>query len=326
MARNPRIESSDGLYHVINRGNYRGFIFKTEGARTSFQKTLFEACQRSGWRLYAYSILSNHFHLCIGTPKGNLSEGMRWLQATFAGRFHKFRKVNGHLFQGRFKSLVVEPGAHWLSLINYIHLNPIRAGLAEPASLASYPWSSLWHFPKRATRPSFMDASWMDYLEDCEDSKGGWIRYQNLLKLRMETESKALAKLEKELNSGWCVGSRKFKEALANEYFAKKGLLRMEKKELQEFNELQWEKYVKTALAALKLQEDAIPGSPYSIRWKLAIANQLKRNSSVSNAWLSQRLTMGAPNAVSNNCGRYRREEEASCEYARKLRNMKYEH
>jgi REP element-mobilizing transposase RayT len=326
MSRNPRIESSDGLYHIINRGNYRAYIFESEGARMAFQKTLFEACERSGWRLYAYCIMSNHFHLCIGTPKGNLSEGMRWLQATFAARFHKYRKVHGHLFQGRFKSLVVEPGSYWLSLIDYIHLNPFNAGIVDQDSLSGYNWSSLWYFPKRSTRPSFMDASWLDYTDDCQDSKGGWVRYLNTLKLRSETNPKLQSKLEKDLNSGWCIGSKEFKEDLASEYFVKKGPLRMEKKELKEFNELQWEKYVQRALAALNLSEEDIANDPYSIRWKLAIASQLKRTSSTSNAWLSRRLKMGVPNAVSNNCGRYQREEEGKCKYAKQLMNMKYEH
>jgi putative transposase len=323
MSRNPRIESSDGLYHVINRGNYRAYIFETEGARLAFQTTVFEACERSGWRLYAYCIMSNHFHLCIGTPKGNLSEGMRWLQATFAARFHKYRKVHGHLFQGRFKLLVVEPGSYWLSLIDYIHLNPLNAGIVDRDSLASYHWSSLWHFPKRSTRPFFLDASWLDYSQDCDDSKGGWVRYVNTLKLRWETNPKLQAKLEKQLNNGWCIGSKEFKEDLASEYLSTKGPLRMEKKE---FNELQWEKFVQIALSELNFSEEDISQSAYSVRWKLAIASQLKRSSSAPNPWLSKRLNMGVPNAVSNNCGRYQREEEIRCEYAKQLKNMKYEH
>ena len=100
----------------------------------------------------------------------------------------------------------------------------------------------------------------------------------------------------------------------------------MEKQELKEFNELQWEKFVQEALSALGLKERSIGDSPYSARWKLAIASQLKRSSSVSNAWLSHRLNMGAPNAVSNNCGRYQRECESDCEFAGRLKNMKYEH
>jgi REP element-mobilizing transposase RayT len=92
MPRALRIETSEGLFHVINRGNYRSCIFETEGAKQSFEKCLFEACERFGWELLGYCLLSNHFHLCITTPRGNLSEGMRWLQSTYAARFNRFRK------------------------------------------------------------------------------------------------------------------------------------------------------------------------------------------------------------------------------------------
>jgi len=80
-------------------------------------------------------MMSNHFHLCLSTPLGNLSGGMGWLQGTYAKRFNGYRKVAGHLFQGRFKTLAVEPGTHLKNLVDYIHLNPVRAGLTPADSL-----------------------------------------------------------------------------------------------------------------------------------------------------------------------------------------------
>ena len=88
---------------------------------------------------------------------------------------------------------------------------------------------------------------------------------------------------------------------------------------------MQWEQFVRKALQQFQFDEGLIPGGRFSEAWKLAIASWLKRHSSVSNAWLSKRLNMGAPNAVSNNCGRYQREREGSCSYAKKLKDMKYE-
>jgi len=108
MARKARFERTGGLYHVINRGSYRSWIFESDGAKKSFEKALLEAAKRSGWILHAYCVMGNHFHLALETPEPNLSEGMRWLQSSFATRFNRFRKENGHVFQGRFKSLVVE--------------------------------------------------------------------------------------------------------------------------------------------------------------------------------------------------------------------------
>ena len=326
MARKPRIESSENVYHVINRGNYRRFIFASEGARNSFERTLDEACERNGWRLFAYGVLSNHFHLCLGTPKGNLSEGMRWLQATFAARFNRLRKESGHLFQGRFKSLLVEPGGHLVTLVDYIHLNAYRAGLEAINALGSYRWSSLHHFPKRSSRAKFLDCSWMEYLEQIDDTAGGWVRYKNVLKLRAKDDPKEVAKLEKELNRGWCIGSPGFKRAVAEDYLKKDGPARIEHEELNEFNRLQWELRTVAALKALGRKEADLQASKRSEPWKLAIASMLKRETSVTNDWLSQRLHLGVANAVSSNCGVYRKNREARCPYARCLTKLKYEH
>ncbi len=104
MARRPRIQFAGALYHIINRGNYRRDIFETEGAAQAFEKCLFEACEKSGWRLHAYVIMRNHFHLAVETPQGNLVKGMHWLQGTFATRFNRFRSEQGYLFQRRAKS------------------------------------------------------------------------------------------------------------------------------------------------------------------------------------------------------------------------------
>src|SRR5690242_1381803 len=108
MPRKLRLEFPGALYHVINRGNYRAHVFGTEGARRAFECCLFEACQKSKWVLHAYVIMGNHFHLALETPEGNLAAGMQWLQSTYATRFNRLRDERGHLFQGRYKALVVE--------------------------------------------------------------------------------------------------------------------------------------------------------------------------------------------------------------------------
>jgi REP element-mobilizing transposase RayT len=112
MARSLRIERANGVYHIINRGNYRHDLFINDGAHEAFERCLFEACEKCGWILEGHCVMTNHFHLVVRTPRGNLSYGMKWLQATFANRYHRFRKVHGKLFQGRFKSLVVEEDAY----------------------------------------------------------------------------------------------------------------------------------------------------------------------------------------------------------------------
>jgi putative transposase len=86
MSRKLRLEYPEACYHVINRGNYRRNLFTGEGSAEAFERTLFEACARFGWRLHAFIIMSNHFHLAVETPEPNLSDGMKWLQGTWAMR------------------------------------------------------------------------------------------------------------------------------------------------------------------------------------------------------------------------------------------------
>lgn len=326
MGRVHRIETSDGLYHVINRGNYRSQIFETDGAKKAFEKVLWEACERFRWDLLAYVLMSNHFHLCLGTPSGKLSAGMQWLQGTFAKRFNRFRGETGHLFQGRFKSLIVEPGRHLLELVDYIHLNPSRAGLCQPERLGHYRWSSLYHFPKRKRRPGFLCNSWMDYEGTLVDDTMGWRRYLGMLCLKGLEDPKDGEETERRLCRGWCISSRSFKKALAMEILEKKETIRLEHDELDDYNQTCWEVALEACLKRLGYTEADASVARYSEPWKLAIASRLKRETSVTNAWLTRRLSMGVPNSVSNLSGVYRRRDESSCVYARKLRSMKYEH
>jgi putative transposase len=127
MARKLRIQYPGAMYHVINRGNYRRDVFESVGAARAFEAALLEACELFGWLLHAHAVMRNHFHLALETPEPNLVEGMHWLQSSFATRFNRFRGENGHLFQGRYKSLLVEDGAALGRVADYIHLNPVRA-------------------------------------------------------------------------------------------------------------------------------------------------------------------------------------------------------
>src|SRR5689334_9938924 len=95
------------VYHVISRGNYRAQVFKDEATKAAFVKCLDEVCEKAGWVVHAWCVMSNHYHVCLQTPRANLVEGMRWLQSTFAIRFNRLRDERGHLFQGRYKALPV---------------------------------------------------------------------------------------------------------------------------------------------------------------------------------------------------------------------------
>ena len=141
MARPLRIEFPGALYHVTARGNARAPIFLEDADRQLLLATLGDAHERHGWLCHAYCLMPNHYHLLLGTPEANLSQGMRQLNGLYTQRFNRRHDRVGHVFQGRFKGILVERGAHLLELARYIVLNPVRAGIVACAE--AYRWSSL---------------------------------------------------------------------------------------------------------------------------------------------------------------------------------------
>ena len=234
-------------------------------------------------------------------------------------RFNRYRKENGHLFQGRFKSLLVEPGKHWRDLVDYIHLNPVRAGLVPVSALRSCPWTSLHEFPKRKSRPGFLDCRWMDYDELLSDSPSGWRRYAGALSLKDEEDPEELEKLERRLCRGWCVGGKAFKEEVARELLGRPVAVRLEKEQLEELNRSQWEILLQALLAALGKGNSDIRPEKRAPAWKKAIVSRMRELSSVSSAWLGERLELGAGRRVNALCSYYERTAKRNCEWARLL-------
>ena len=149
MARRLRVEFPGAVYHVVARGNDRREIFLDDADRRQFLKTLEAAIAQFGLRLHACCLMPNHYHLVLGTPRGNLSRTLAWLQTTYTARFNARHRRRGHLFQGRYKAQLVEADAYARRLVEYVHLNPVRPRQknqlippARAAELLRYPWSS----------------------------------------------------------------------------------------------------------------------------------------------------------------------------------------
>jgi REP element-mobilizing transposase RayT len=145
MARKFRVEYEGAIYHVMNRGDRRELIFLDDEDRQRFLDTLGEACCKTGWQVHALCLMPNHFHLVVETPQPNLVAGMKWLLGTYAARFNRRHKFFGHLFSGRYKTLIVDgSGTGYLKTVcDYVHLNRARARLLTPEQpLAEYRWSS----------------------------------------------------------------------------------------------------------------------------------------------------------------------------------------
>ena len=140
MARPLRIEFSGALYHVTARGNAQQDIYLTDEDRQAFLTLLQRACERYYWLCHAYCLMSNHYHLLIETQTPTLSKGMKYLNGTYTQAFNRRHKRVGHVFQGRYKGILVEKDSYLLELSRYIVLNPVRAHMVRSAK--DWPWSS----------------------------------------------------------------------------------------------------------------------------------------------------------------------------------------
>jgi len=155
MARQWRIEFPGALYHVMSRGNGRQDIFLSDNDRHLFLTLLEELSERFSVEIYAYVLMSNHYHLLLKTIDSNLSRAMQWFGTSYTRKFNLNNWHSGHLFQGRFKSIIVENEAYLLRLSCYIHRNPLRAGIVQ--RLVEYYWSSYRFYAYKKKPPDWLN-------------------------------------------------------------------------------------------------------------------------------------------------------------------------
>jgi REP element-mobilizing transposase RayT len=142
MARPLRLEFAGALYHVTSRGNERKSIYLEESDFETFLGLFGDVCKRYHWVIHSFYLMKNHYHLLVETPDGNLSKGMRQLNGVYTQLINRKYQRVGHLFQGRYKAILVDKYSYLLELNRYIVLNPIRARMVD--NLDEWPWSS-WH-------------------------------------------------------------------------------------------------------------------------------------------------------------------------------------
>jgi len=154
MARPLRIEYAGAVYHVTSRGNEKKPVFKDDHDRESFLNALQHVNKRYNWICHAYCLMTNHYHILIETPEGNLSIGMRQLNGVYTQLFNKWHGRTGHLFQGRYKAILIQKDSHLLEVCRYVVLNPVRAKMVEQPE--DWKWSSyLATAGKTKPHPSF---------------------------------------------------------------------------------------------------------------------------------------------------------------------------
>ena len=140
MSRPLRIEYPGAVYHITSRGNEKKPVFKDDQDRENFLNTLQHVNKRYNWICHAYCLMTNHYHLLIETPEGNLSLGMRQLNGVYTQLFNKWHGRTGHLFQGRYKAILIQKDSHLLEVCRYVVLNPVRAKIVERPE--DWKWSS----------------------------------------------------------------------------------------------------------------------------------------------------------------------------------------
>lgn len=159
MARPLRIELSGGLYHVTSRGDRREEIFHDAGDRKAWLEIFGKACKRHNWVCHAYCLMSNHYHVVVETPEANLSRGMRQLNGVYTQYVNRTHSRVGHVFQGRFKGILVEKDSYLVELARYVVLNPVRAGMVADAR--DWRWSSHLALLGEAAKPEWLKTEWI---------------------------------------------------------------------------------------------------------------------------------------------------------------------
>ncbi len=308
MARKHRIEYPGACYHVINRGNYRSWVFEDEGAKDAFEQCLAEAAVRSGWRVHAWVVMGNHFHLAVETPQANLSAGIQWLQVTFSARFNRYRREQGRLFQGRFKGILVETGDSLGQVCHYIELNPVRAGILPAAQLPEYRFGSfmrLWE-PKR--RPDwYVATSGLSAAGGLADTPRGRAKYRDYLEWLGREIEQGREQAYLNLSKGWAIGSEGFMAEVSATY-EKVDEQTWDGTSKRQWRERQWDRYLAKLLAGMRARhrKDERP----SARWKAQLALKMKVATDASNGWLAEKLRMSSPTFVSKQVGLARQWEK----------------
>jgi len=291
----------------MDRGNRQELVYRTVDDRLLFLKTLGEVCERTGWRVHSYVLMGNHYHLLLETPEANLCAGMHWLQGVYTIRHNARHKLRGHLFQGRYKAVLVDgrDDTYFRTVSDYIHLNPVRAGiLGEEELLSGYRWSS---FPQLVgdphKRPTWLAAEWVMGIMGEKDNARGRRLYRAGLEKRAAEERRDGAidgAMLKMLRRGWCFGSEGFRQKALG---LVTGAARKPAREiLAAHNEQEAERLIVAGLKAVGLRGENLVETAKGDPRKIAVAATVRRRTPVSNEWLARRLHMGAAGRVSHYC------------------------
>ena len=292
MPRSKRTLSNQGLYHVYNRAELGQPIFESDGAKAVFLETILQVSETLAWELHAYAIMTNHFHLVVTTPRGNLSEGMHALQSAFANKHKAFRGSVGHVFQSRFGCAHYPSGPLTARKIDYVHLNPVRAGIVSLEELGDYRWTSYRLIRRPHQRGIVTIGVALHAFYGLRDDSAGWDAYEEKLRFVLATEDRPatdeelfrLVRKEK-------VGRRVDDTSIPMVAGISRELLR--KEEL-----MRWEDAFRAELTALGHKEAELDIRPYAQPWKISLARKLRDEHGASSAWLAVRMRFSSASFI----------------------------
>jgi REP element-mobilizing transposase RayT len=279
----------------MNRGDRREPIFKDDLDRHRFLLTLGQACDKTSWQVHAYCLMENHFHLVLETPLANLVAGMKWFLGTYTSRFNRRHKLFGHLFSGRYKSLIVDgSGNGYLRTVcDYVHLNPVRAKLlTAEQSLREFRWSSYGEYLKTPGQraPWLRVDRLLGEMGIPQDSAAGRRQFELVMEDRRQRDEPGQWQSVKR---GWCLGEETFRQELLAQMDGRMGEHHYGI-ERTESAEQRAARIVSEELARAGWTEGELRQRPKGDPVKLAAAARLRQETTMTLKWISRRLEMGA--------------------------------
>ena len=209
MGRAWRIEYEGALYHLMSRGNDGQDIYLNDDDRKLFLETISEMSERFEVDIFTYVLMSNHYHLLVRTNRANLKKAMQWFGTTYTRRFNNRNCKKGHLFQGRYKSILVQNDAYLMQLSCYIHRNPLRAGIVK--RLIDYKWSSYPIYAYAKKGPDWLSTKViLSYFKGADKHK----QYREKVQKYAEEEKRLL----EDIHHGMILGAKKFVDKIRTQF------------------------------------------------------------------------------------------------------------
>lgn len=291
MARQLRIKYENAFYHVLSRGNNKKEVFKTDADKNKFLKIISEAHDKYKILIHSYVLMKNHYHMIIQTPVPNLSKAMQYINSKYTGYFNYANKEVGHLFQGRYKAILVDKDEYLLPLSRYIHLNPVRAGYVKNPQ--EYQWSSFKNFLNEYDNVKWLSRSFI------LNVAGSKVKYKEYI---MEFEKKEIENPFLQLKGETFLGGDKFLEKIKDKINKMQYIVESDVKDTRFLKDkLTCDEIVKKIASKFKISDKEIRAkSSYSNKYRKLAIYLCKKYTSESNVEIGKYFGGIHPSAISH--------------------------